>query len=94
MPTGDVLVSLIAAPVWASTDEATSDLGHLEGLSLFVLETNDIPSLHTARNLIHSYGGNVAIMSPPSLLIGWFPFEVRDELIGQAGIKDIFLIPG
>ncbi|RLE18589.1 MAG: hypothetical protein DRJ50_12915, partial [Actinobacteria bacterium] len=45
---------------------------------------------HVARRLIQSYGGTVAIMSPPSLLIGWVPFEIRDQLIGKTGIKEIY----
>ena len=65
-------------------------LSFLDGLSLVVLDTDDIPSLHLARRMIYAYGGTVAIMSPPSVLIGWVPLESRDALIGKAGIREIY----
>ncbi|UCG51357.1 MAG: T9SS type A sorting domain-containing protein [Candidatus Latescibacterota bacterium] len=78
-------------------DVAPNNLAFLDGLSLVVLDTDDIPSLHLARRMVQSYGGRVAVMSPPSILIGWVPFEVRETLIGKAGIKEIYyteVLPG
>lgn len=92
---------LLAAPVAtvspAEPSADGSDLSFLEGLALVVLEDGDVPKLHEARELVLSYGGQIAIMSPPSLLLGWVPFEARSELIGRAGIADVFytdVLPG
>jgi len=88
-------VTLIVAALWfASTAAAPTngqnEMSWLDGFTLVVLETDDISSLHTARATIQSHGGRVAIMSPPSLILGWIPFERRAELIGIAGIKEIY----
>ena len=88
-------VTLIVAALWfASTAAAPTngqnEMSWLDGFTLVVLETGDISSLHTARATIQSHGGRVAIMSPPSLILGWIPFERRAELIGIAGIKEIY----
>jgi hypothetical protein len=87
-----------AAAIADGADEARDGrLSFLEGFTLVVLEDGDIPAMHEARELITSYGGRIAIMSPPSLLMGWVPMELREELIGQAGIKDIYftdVMPG
>jgi hypothetical protein len=87
-----VIGILFLFPMVASgaTSPAHNELAFLDGLSLVVLDTNDIPSLHLARRMVQSYGGTVAVMSPPSLLIGWVPFEAREALIGKAGIRDIY----
>jgi parallel beta-helix repeat protein len=72
-------------------------LSFLDGYTLVVLEDGDISAMHEARELIISYGGRIAIMSPPNLMMGWVPVDRRDELIGQAGIKDIYytdVLPG
>jgi hypothetical protein len=87
---------LIASPVQA-VESDTHELAFLEGLSLVVLDTDDVPSLHLARRLIQSYGGSVAIMSPPSILVGWIPYEIRDMLVGRMGIREIYyteVLPG
>ncbi len=87
---------LIASPVRA-VESDTHELAFLEGLSLVVLDTDDVPSLHLARRLIQSYGGSVAIMSPPSILVGWIPYEIRDMLVGRMGIREIYyteVLPG
>ena len=69
---------------------APDQLAFLNGLSLIALDTEDISQLHLARRLIQSYGGTVAIMSPPSTLIGWVPPDSREALVGQAGIREIY----
>ncbi|UCH85312.1 MAG: T9SS type A sorting domain-containing protein [Candidatus Latescibacterota bacterium] len=81
------LLSLIS-PAQAA-DVTPNELAFLDDLTLVVLDTEDIPSLHLARRLIQSKGGRVAVMSPPSLLIGWIPYELEDELIGKMGIQSI-----
>jgi len=88
-------ILLVLTPMFPHASKAVQEpadtpLAFLDGMSLIVLETDDIPSMHRALNLIHSFGGKIAIMSPPSILLGWVPFEVRDDLIGRAGIKDIY----
>ncbi len=80
---------LLAGPTSAAPVDAQNDMSWLDGFTLVVLETTDIPSLHQARATIQSHGGRVAIMSPPSIILGWIPYERRAELIGQAGIKAI-----
>ncbi|MBP2681480.1 MAG: hypothetical protein H6Q78_1343, partial [Candidatus Krumholzibacteriota bacterium] len=90
-----VAVTLVLAALWVGASAAApvpaqNDMAWLDGFTLIELETSDIPSLHTARAVIQSHGGRVAIMSPPSLLLGWIPFERRAELIGIAGIKEIY----
>jgi hypothetical protein len=73
----------------ADSADAPDDMAFVNGLSLVVLDTEDIETLHLARRTIQSYGGTVAIMSPPSLIIGWIPPESRGALIGAAGIREI-----
>jgi predicted outer membrane repeat protein len=83
-------VLILAGPSQsAGPMDAQNDMSWLDGFTLVVLETTDIPSLHQARATIQSHGGRVAIISPPSIILGWIPYERRAELIGQAGIKTI-----
>jgi hypothetical protein len=85
-----LLVVMPAGVSFAAEPGAASDeMAFLDGLSLVVLDTEDIATLHLARRTIQAYGGTVAIMSPPSLIIGWIPPEASDALIGRAGIKEI-----
>jgi hypothetical protein len=88
-------VAFLFAALWsgvaaAAPVNAQNDMSWLDGFTLVVLDTHDIGSLHTARAAIQSHGGRVAIMSPPSLILGWIPFDRRAELIGVAGIKEIY----
>ncbi|UCG51905.1 MAG: right-handed parallel beta-helix repeat-containing protein [Candidatus Latescibacterota bacterium] len=87
--TGVFLTALIVGSAVSATD-ATNDMSWLDGFSMVVLESKDVSGLHAARVEIQSHGGRVAIMSPPSLILGWVPFERRAELIGKAGIKEIY----
>jgi hypothetical protein len=76
---------------------AFNDMSWLDGFSLVVLDGEDVAGLHRARTAIQTHGGRVAIMSPPSLILGWIPYEIRDQLIGKAGIKHILyteVLPG
>ncbi|MBI4720962.1 MAG: hypothetical protein HY770_07035, partial [Chitinivibrionia bacterium] len=69
----------------------------LDGLALVVMDRQDVPAMYEARSLIQSFGGHIAIMSPPSIMMGWIPFEARERLTGRAGIKDIYyteVLPG
>jgi hypothetical protein len=75
----------------ASSGSPDDEMAFLDGLSLVVLDTEDILSLQLARRMIRSYGGTVAIMSPPSILIGWVPPNAREALIGNAGIREIYM---
>jgi len=102
-PTRLLFVAIVAASIWnlaaspSVADGQQPQLEWLEGFTLIVLDSDDAASLHRARGLIESHGGQIAILSPPSLLMGWVPFELRDELIGREHIKQIFftdLIPG
>jgi hypothetical protein len=82
---------------YSASDKDTPGLDWLEGFTLVELDSDDVASMRSARSLIESYGGQIAILSPPSLLMGWVPIESRDELIGQAHIKDIYftdVLPG
>jgi hypothetical protein len=86
-----------AGAVFGADAPGVPVLPWLDGFSLVVLDTGDVSAMHQARNLIQSFGGQIAIMSPPSLMMGWIPFEVRDQLVGRAGIKDIYyteVLPG
>jgi hypothetical protein len=85
-----LIVVICAGSATAAAIDAYNEMSWLDGFTLVVLETNDIPSLHQARAVIQSHGGRVAIMSPPSLILGWIPQDRRAELIGQAGIKSIY----
>lgn len=93
---------LVILPLFFSADISSAaadpqELDWLEGFTLIELETSDVASLHRARGLIESYGGQVAILSPPSLLMGWVPFEVRDDITGHDLIKDVYyseILPG
>ncbi|MCK5713297.1 MAG: hypothetical protein KAI25_11305, partial [Hyphomicrobiaceae bacterium] len=93
---------MVILPLFFSADVSSAaadpqELDWLEGFTLIELETSDVASLHRARGLIESYGGHVAILSPPSLLMGWVPFEVRDDITGHDLIKDVYyseILPG
>ncbi len=97
-----ICVVIVPAIAMATTDPADThdddaDMSFLDGYTLVFVEDSDIPALHRARELIESRGGTIAIMSPPSILLGWVPMEIRDELVGRAGIKDIYyseILPG
>ncbi len=92
-----LVISLIAAPATSAKIDGSNDMSWLDGFTLVVLDTDDISSLHNARATIQSHGGRVAIMSPPSMILGWIPFDRRAELIGQAGITAIYdteVLPG
>ena len=92
-----LVISLIAAPATYAKTDGSNDMSWLDGFTLVVLDTDDISSLHNARATIQSHGGRVAIMSPPSMILGWIPFDRRAELIGQAGITAIYdteVLPG
>ncbi len=82
---------LAAQPAGAESNGAPEDeMAFLDGVSLVVLETEDIPSLQLARRMIRSYGGSVAVMSPPLILIGWVPPGAREKLLGKAEIQEIY----
>jgi hypothetical protein len=83
-----ILIACVSSPV-AAADTDPNELAFLDDLSLVVLDTDDINSLHLARRLIQSKGGRIAIMSPPSVLIGWVPYGLEDELVGKMGIEAI-----
>ena len=92
-----LFVVLAAGASPAQTLDASNGVSWLDGFSLVELEGDDIAGLHRARAEIQSHGGRVAIMSPPSLILGWVPYEIRAELIGRAGIKAIHyteVLPG
>jgi hypothetical protein len=61
----------------------------MEGFALVVLDTEDIESLHRARQTVQAYGGWIALLSPPSLLMGWIPPEAAAELEGKDNIQSI-----
>lgn len=86
-----VLIALSAAvAARAQTSEASNSTSWLDGFSLVWLESDDVSGLQRARAEIQTHGGRVAIMSPPSVILGWIPPDIRTELIGRAGIKDVF----
>jgi predicted outer membrane repeat protein len=76
-------------PALGQVTDATNSMSWLDGFSLVVLESQDVAGLHRARVEIQSHGGRVAILSPPSFILGWVPREIQAELIGKAGIKSI-----
>ena len=73
-----VLLSSFCISAQAATDPAEYPLDWLDGFRLVILETNAIPSLQRAMNAIHTQGGRIAIMSPPSILMGWIPADIRE----------------
>jgi len=77
-----VLGSLFPAAAGAETS-------HLDGLTLFILDTTDIASLHQAREFVQANGGRVGVMVPPSVMIGWADPVTAGRLVGKYGIKDI-----
>lgn len=85
-----LLVGLFFGPASSSTINAHNEMSWLDGFTLVVLDTDDIAGLHAARATIQAHGGRVAIMSPPSLILGWIPYEYRAELIGTSGIREIY----
>jgi hypothetical protein len=80
----------LAVGVASAQSDAYNEMSWLDGFSLIVLDSDDVAGLHRARTEIQSHGGRVAIMSPPSLILGWIPYELRAELVGKAGIRDIY----
>jgi hypothetical protein len=83
-----LLLLLFPAQLLGQPDPRT-DRSWLDGLCMVVLESEDVGSLHAAHALIRSRGGRIAILSPPSMLLGWIPRAERAALIGQAGIRAI-----
>lgn len=82
---------IISADVTVAADHSGQEpLDWLDGLTLVLVDGNGPESLHRARTVIQDFGGRVAILSPPSLLIGWIPYQVRDDLVGRAGIRAIY----
>ncbi|MFQ5510851.1 MAG: FlgD immunoglobulin-like domain containing protein [Candidatus Krumholzibacteriia bacterium] len=73
-----------------AADPRGGPLSFLDGFALVVLETSDVRSMHVAREVIHQHGGHIAIMSPPSIMMGWIPADAGREIAGQAGIRDIY----
>jgi len=88
--TASIVTATFVSPASAQSKKEPSRLPWLEGFTLVELETDDVPSMYRAKSLIESHGGQIAILSPPSLLMGWVPLELGDELRGKAGIKNIF----
>ncbi|HZM17258.1 MAG TPA: right-handed parallel beta-helix repeat-containing protein [Candidatus Krumholzibacteria bacterium] len=84
-----------AVSVARGADQATPGGGPewLAGLTLVVLDSDDVGSLHAAHALIRSQGGTIALLSPPSLLIGWIPPEKNAALLGRAHIRAIHRRP-
>ncbi|UCH84862.1 MAG: hypothetical protein JSW50_04005, partial [Candidatus Latescibacterota bacterium] len=85
-----VLVLVAACPAAAQKSDAKNEMSWLDGFTLVTLETDDVSGLHNARAAIQAHGGRVAIMSLPSTILGWVPYDRHAELIGQAGIKEIY----
>jgi hypothetical protein len=84
-----LLLTCLITPV-AHAQKDVAGLDWLEGFTLVELDSDDVTSMYQARSLIESRGGQVAILSPPSILMGWVPFEERANLIGRAHIRDIY----
>jgi hypothetical protein len=61
----------------------------LDGLSLVVVDAPDIAALHAARERVQADGGRIAVMVPPSLMIGWVEPALAARLTGQAGIREV-----
>jgi hypothetical protein len=92
-----VVAATSPSTVHAKTDREPSRLPWLEGFTLVELDTDDVASLYRAKAVIESHGGRIAILSPPSLLMGWVPPELGEELTGKAGIKQVYftdVLPG
>jgi hypothetical protein len=95
-----VLISILSLAQPTSAQNVVKpppDVSWLDGLTLVVLDTDDVESLHKARRLIQASGGRVAIMSKPSYLIGWIPEELQGKLLGKEGIVDFHddeIMPG
>ena len=87
-------VLVFALPARASVTDAQNAGSWLDGFTLVVVDTDTPEGLHAARKEIQARGGRVAIMSLPSTILGWVPFEVRSELIGVAGIQWAKAPPG
>jgi hypothetical protein len=89
-----IIAALLVAGSLGATaltpDANASDMTFLDDLVLIVLEDGNIPRMHAAREQVESVGGHVAVMSPPSLLLGWVPEEARGQLVGRAGITGIY----
>jgi hypothetical protein len=92
-----IIATTLAPPVLAKTDKEPSRLPWLDGFTLIELETEDVASMYLAKSVVEAHGGQVAILSPPSLLMGWVPPDRGQELVGKAGIKHVFftdVLPG
>lgn len=67
--------------------------GWQEGFTLIVTDCVTIDDTHAAVNYIRSTGGQVAIVSPPRVMVGWIPVELSRELIGNQHIQAIHYDP-
>ncbi len=84
-----VLAALLGAPCSGSAQEPTERYEWLDGLTLFVLDSDDVAALHAAHAAIRAQGGRVAILSPPSVLLGWMPPAKSAGLVGRAHIAAV-----
>ncbi|MEE9271550.1 MAG: hypothetical protein V3V49_14970, partial [Candidatus Krumholzibacteria bacterium] len=84
------LICSVPVTYTAAAESPGEPLSFLDGFTLIVLETTDIRSMHAARSVVQTYGGHIAIMSPPSMMMGWVPVELRDEIEAEAGIRGVY----
>ena len=75
----------------AAPPPAGDALAFLEGLTLIEVEGTDVASLHRARLVVQEHGGRVALMMPPSLLVGWVPPQEAMRLEADPLIRAVRL---
>ena len=80
-----LLLSLGLAPAHASSERPW-----LDGFTLVLLDSEDVASLHRARETIQAHGGRIALMHEPNVLMGWVPRQVAAELTGKDRIRAFY----
>src|SRR4030042_3246230 len=63
-----IVVSIWTNGLVASDSSASS---WTKGYTLILMSNEDITSANQARDYVISHGGNIAILSPPHVMLGW-----------------------
>jgi predicted outer membrane repeat protein len=88
-----IVISGLAPSLSAAATSADDPHAWMDEVTLVVLETTDVESLHAARAFIQHEGGTVGVISPPSMLLGWIPRSIWPKLEGYMGIASLHREP-
>ena len=62
----------------------------MDGYTLIVTDAVDINETYAVQNAIERSGGQVGIIIPDRVMLGWVPLEIADDLVGNHKIMGIY----